>query len=232
MNQRLSLFFAGYYAYNPALYYSQRQLISEFSELKEPDLSGVANRIENELIEAHFEPESNLRAAMSIASKFEINGLTEPGDFAGYFDWREHYTSEFEALFPMSRIDHYYFLYARKLAEVYCNVGFAGKLLKLRNEVPPEVYLERKIDKCLKDSEYIFFKLIAAAALLSSEPRQSCFNQHYRHLLKQYEQFKGMESKTIQDADSERVQASLITFSTEVENGIKECVAVLKELGV
>ena len=231
MNQRLCLFFAGYYAYNPALYYNQRQLIHEFSLTGEQKAQDVASRLNGDLAESHFEPESNIRAAMSIAREFQIPDLNEPKDFTGYFDWREQYTGKFEQLFPMSRIDHYYFLFARKLSEVYCNIGFAEKLLKLRAEIPPEVNLDRKIGKCLKDSEYIFFKLIAAAALLSSEPRQSCFNQHYRRLLKEYEQFKGVEIPA-QPNDSSGLQASLKAFSQEVETGIKECAGVLKELGV
>ncbi len=232
MNQRLSLFFAGYCAYNPALYYEQKSFVEEYSSAEDAVLRAQIDLLSASLAEGHFEPESNIKTAASIAEKFEIKTLKAPVDPSTYIDWRENYTEQFESQFPMSRIDHYYFLYSRKVAEVFCNIGLAEKLLGIKYHLQGEWPADRKIDKYLKDSEYILFKLIAAAALLSSEPRHSCFNQYYRQLSQGYQQFKDI---TAGDLDRERIPnlcKELLAYQQEVEKAIKGCVTVLKELDI
>jgi hypothetical protein len=232
MNQRLSLFFAGYCAYNPALYYGQKSLVDEFSSSEDEILRGQINLLSQSLADAHFEPESNIATAISIAEKLEIKTLKKPVDPSTYFDWRENYTEQFESQFPMSRIDHYYFLYSRKIAEVFSNIGLAEKLLGIKYFLSGECPADRKIDKYLKDSEYILFKLIAAAALLSSEPRHSCFNQHYRQLSQGYQQFKDITAGTLDREEIPALCNRLLNYQRDVEKAVKECVVVLKDLDI
>ena len=232
MNQRLNLFNAGYCAYNPALYYGQKALVQEFSASEDEMVKKQIELFSKSSTLDPTELQSNIRTVIDIAKKFEIKPLKEPVDHSTYFDWRENLTEQFESQYPMSRIDHYYFLYSRKLAEIYSNLGLAEKLLGVKHEIEGESPIDRKIDKYFKDSEYILFKLIAAAALLSSEPRQNCFNQHYRHLNQEYQQFRNIELKDLNKDKITLIRQGLTAYQQDVDKAIKGCLGVLQELGV
>src|SRR3954469_10105898 len=103
MNQRLNLFFAGYCAYNPALYYGHKSLEHEFSTSEDDIVRKQMQLLSGSFKEEMFNPETDLKNAITIAKKFDINTLKQPVDHATYFDWRENYTEQFESQFPMSR---------------------------------------------------------------------------------------------------------------------------------
>lgn len=232
MSQRFNLFYAGYTAYLPSLYFGELAFLNSCEQEETETLRLCANsRLK---ICVHDEPEnvSHVKTAMSIANHFKVETLPMPTGHKDYFEWLSHYTDTFEKQFPMSRIDHYYFLYARKVAEIMCNSGLTRMYVDVTLDINRQHDFTPKIEKCLKDSEYILFKLMAAAALLSSEPRQNYFNVYYREICNEFAVFKELNVAQMGDKELKDLNSSLLAFETSVTNGFKKCIALLKDLAI
>jgi len=232
MSQRFTLFYAGFTAYMPALYFSQL----EFIDLCKTEENEVVNKYISEfsisLKDKVYENNAHIKTAVSIAEHLEIKTLPNPLTYEDYFNWLSNYSDCFEKEFPMGRIDHYYFLFARKTAEILCNLGLLSTYIELTVSTHASLNLSKKIEKCLKDIEYILFKLMAAAALLSSEPRQNYFNIYYRSLCQEFVPFKGLNTDGIEITDLKKLSVSVKEYDLVVMDGFKKCIGLLKELGI
>jgi hypothetical protein len=232
MSQRFSLFYAGFTAYAPALYYHQLEFIDHCQDENDEAVRAYISELSSRLGESVYESDTHIKTAISLAEHFELEVSPRPDSPQDYFLWLGHYIESVERQFPMARIDHYYFLFARKVSEILCNLRLLKTYidLQLRVEAAPDV--SRKMDKCLKDTEYILFKLMAAAALLSSEPRQNYFNVYYKLLCEKYIPLKGIEAHLLGKAEMTQLVKALETYELVVMDGFKKCIALLKELGI
>jgi hypothetical protein len=231
MSQRLCLFYAGFSAYAPRLYFSRLSFMSEYQPVGNETLRTGLEQISEALEYENYESASNIRTAMSLANHFELTALPEPGSPEDYFDWLQHYTESFEQQFPMSRIDYYYFYYSRKLAEILCNLGMADSFLTIILSGDNNLDLHKKVEKTFKDTEYIIFKLIAAAALLSSEPRQNYFNVHYKEMNAAFVKFKNPDISKMSGEEIQALISELKIFRNLVLEGFMKCLKLLKDLG-
>ena len=232
MSQRFTLFYAGFTAHAPALYFSQLQFIDTCVVEEDKQVAVYISKFSDTLKDKIPENLTHLKTAISVARHLDIEILPQPSTHEEYFNWLSHYTGCFEAEFPMARIDHYYFLFARKIAEILCNLGLLKTYLDFTTTVPETLDLTRKIEKCLKDTEFILFKLMAAAALLSSEPRQNYFNVFYRSLCQEFLPFKGINISALNGSELVKLNAALQEYDLVVMDGFKKCIGLLKELGI
>lgn len=207
-------------------------LVSTFDSHEDERVREIVSKIASTLPDKKDEYSSHITTAFSIAKEFDVNPLPTPRDHRDYFNWLSHYIESFEKLFPMSRIEHYYFLYARKVCEVLCNTELVRIYIQIINESGNEAGLNKKIEKCLKDNEFILFKLMAPAALLSSEPRQSYFNQYYKEMTEGFHDFKGIDCANLTQEEMKQLDTNASKYHSEVMNGFKKCVSMLKELNV
>ena len=232
MSQRLCLFNAGYSAYAPSLYYNQMSLTNSYSGHPEARGRECILKLTEYLQGCKDENNSYLETAIGIAKQFDLQTLSPPANYIEYFTWRNQFTEVFENQFPMSRIDHYYFLYSRKIAEIIGNLGLIECYLGLQIESANALDLKSGVDKCLKDTEYILFKLIAAAALLSSEPRHGYFNATYKEINAHFMPFRNMDILQLKEGELKNLAGDLKSYRNTVEDGYKKCAGLLKELQV
>jgi hypothetical protein len=232
MSQRFSLFNAGFSAAAPAQFYSQLQLADQFrahaDEQVRREMEGLVNSLkahENEYL-------ASLSLARELASGLEITLGTLPTNPNEYFDWLPRYVEEFEHSFPMSKIDHYYFLFGRKLAELATNVRLASTCLELEASLNKALALEAKTEKYIRDNEYILFKLIAPAALLSSEPRHNYFNLLYKSMNSSFESIRKLDYRSLAVEEMRKACDELRKFENQVREGYASCSSLLKELEV
>jgi hypothetical protein len=232
MSQRFTLFYAGFTAYAPALYFSQLEFVDACKNQNDEALAAYISKFSEALQDTEYESTSHLKTAISVAEHLNIDIQSRPHNYEDYFNWVSHYTECFEREFPMGRIDHYYFLFARKISEILNNLGLLKIYLGIKASSEIEFDVSRKMEKCLKDIEYILFKLMAPAALLSSEPRQNYFNVYYRSLCQEFLTLKEMDLSTINEWDFKKVESSVADYNLVVMDGFKKCVGLLKELGI
>jgi hypothetical protein len=232
MSQRFSLFYAGFTANAPALYFNQLLFLDSCVESEDEFVLKTIPKFSKSIREKEDEYHSYIKTAISIANHFEIETLPQPVYSKDYFDWLTHYVDMIERQFPMARIDHYYFLYARKVAEILSNIGLLKTYIDILLDVNQQMDLSKKIEKCLKDTEFILFKLMAAAALLSSEPRQNYFNVFYRLINQEFQPFAKVDVAALQEADLMSLNVKLDDYRIIVNDGFKKCVGMLKELGI
>lgn len=232
MSQRFSLFYAGLTSYLPALYFKQSEFVSSYDVTEAPELEMCLQEFSQKLNDTADEANSHLKTAISIAKHFDLEPSTHPQTHYDYHTWLEHYISLIEREFPMSRIDHYYFLFGRKIAEIHCNTllvkGYTDLLLQCKQGID----LSARIEKCIKDNEYILFKLMAAAALISSEPRQNYFNVYYRSLCNEFNAFKEFERNFSERHQLKKLQTCAKEYDLLVMDGFKKCIGILKELEI
>lgn len=232
MSQRFTLFYAGFTAYAPALYFNNLDLIDSLYNEENEAIKEQVFKLSDELKDKAYEYSTHINTAISVARHLEIDVKAQPHTFDEYFYWLGHFTECFEQKFPMARIDHYYFLFARKIAEIQSNFGLLNTYIDLTLCLKDAYSFTRKMDKCLKDTEFILFKLMAAAALLSSEPRQNYFNVYYRLLCQEFEPFKEVDVSVMGEKELHQLKTDIQKFDVSVTDGFKKCIGLLKELGV
>jgi hypothetical protein len=232
MSQRFSLFYAGFTAYAPALYFNQLAFINTYEAHEDELVRNCISEFSKTISDKEPECMTHIKTAISIAKGFEIETLPHPAAAKDFFAWLSHYVDTIERQFPMSRIDHYYFLYARKISEVLCSTGLIKTYVDMALALNTRIDLSKKIEKCLKDAEYIIFKLMAAAALLSSEPRQNYFIVYYRLLSQEFQGFKNIDLSELNDDGLKQLRANVEKYETVIMDGFKKCIGMLKELDV
>jgi hypothetical protein len=232
MSQRFTLFYAGYTVYVPALYFGKLELIETCKSADNELVRNAVSTLLNNAKENKVECSTQLATAINLAKNLEIEILEEPTNYQDYFTWLLHYIEGVETEFPMSRIDHYYFLYARKISEITYNLELLKtySLLALSTNSPLD--FARKIEKSLKDVEFILFKLMAAAALLSSEPRQNYFNVYYKTLCDEFNTLKEMDATNLSESTLKFMKQEVLRFEEVVAEGFQKCITLLKELGI
>jgi hypothetical protein len=230
MSQRFNLFYAGFTVYAPTLYFNQLEFVDICRNSLDGSFLGPVTELSKYLEHQKDENNSYLKTSVSIASQLGLNIHEQPENVHMYFDWLAHYTEVVEQLFPMGRIDHYYFLYARKISEILCNAGLIKTYLDLQGKMGDEIDLFRRIEKCLKDNEYILFKLMASAALLSGEPRQNYFNVFYKSMCENHKLIPTTDIRAMNTEHLKRLYTQVDEYSIHVMDGFKKCVSLLKEI--
>jgi len=232
MSPRFCLFYAGFTSYAPALYFNQLSLVSLLESYENELVRQCLTQFLKKLPDRKDEFFSHLTTAIDLAKEFDIAILPPPKDHKDYFNWLSHYIETFERQFPMSRIDHYYFLYARKISEIICNMELLKTYVDITLDTDHQVDLTRKVEKCLKDNEYNLFKLRAPAALLSSEPRHTYFNVFYKDLTNGFQPFQEIDYDVLKEKEMKELETKAGTYSNLAMDGFKKCIGLLKELGV
>ncbi len=231
MSQRFSLFYAGYTSYLPSLYFNQLAFIESVNEENNKSLSDCLSSLHTTVNEGEQEARVHLVTAKSLADFFKVPVPEVPLHHIEYFNWLRTYIDALETQFPMSRIDHYYFLFARKIAEITCNIGLMETYNRVYITHRSLLDLSSKYSKCLKDTEYILFKLMAAAALLSSQPRQNYFNSFYRELSDGFAPLKSVDVNLLDEHQILEFNQHLQNYQATLKNGFKKCITLLKDLG-
>lgn len=231
ISQRFNLFYAGFTAFLPATHFNLCALTENISKSHNGTAGAELYQHLGKLI-ADSEPEAktHLVTTNGLAQTFELDLPPSPNTFNDYFNWQHSVTDKFEQKFPMSRIDHYYFLYGRKNAEIISNTNLIETLIELYLKTDGRVEYWRSVDKYLKDNEYILFKLIAASALLSSEPRQTYFSAHYNNISNEFKKFRDLNLGTASKPELEQTKLQLEHYRCMVMDGFKNCIKLLKDI--
>jgi hypothetical protein len=232
MSQRSGLFNAGYSVVAPLPYFNQLALIDRCSASDNLVIKSMVQEMKDEMAVLNSSREKHLQAASELALHFNIPTPALPGTPAEYIGWKNQYIEAVEERFPMSRIDFYYFFYGRKLSEILCNVDQLRRIAGYSAEVADGLDLWKKADDCFKDSQYIIFKLIAAAALLSSEPRHNYFNVYYKQFSHEFEQFSSTDLKALTEDGKKALVTNLESYQAMLLEGYHKCVSLLLELGI
>ena len=233
MSQRFTLFYAGFTAYAPALYFSQLELVDLHKNEENEELKTVITEFSETADKNRDESFTHLKTAISIAKSLELEEFPQPQTNEDYLNWLNHYIDSVEREFPMGRIDHYYFLYARKISELHYNLQLLRTYIRLTIKSKTGFDFSRKIEKSTKDLEFILFKLMAAAALLSSEPRQNYFNVYYKTLCREFTPIKEIiKTELEEEKDLLNLETHLASYEIVIMDGFKKCISLLKELGI
>src|SRR4051812_45120602 len=112
MNHRFNLFNAGFNAYAPTVYYSKLALLSDLEKEEDDEIKKALATINASLSAQVEQNKSYISYAIKAAQEFELPvPEIQPSNYTDYNEWLKQYIETVESQFPMSRIDHYYFLY-------------------------------------------------------------------------------------------------------------------------
>jgi hypothetical protein len=230
MGLRTLLFHGGYCAAAAQAYFGQLEFLTSQAD----DPANPAKYLENlkeKLKGEHSDCEANLTTALQMAVQVEVKVDACGSEPHAFRDWFWQFVEAVEARFPMNRIDHYYFLFGRKMSEISSNTTIAAALLRARGYANSSDTAYR-IEKCLRDCEYSLFKLTAPSALLAGEPRQGHFGTIYRRMNQEFAPFRnasmGAHSKMSDDETAGRLEK----YGLARKGEFSDCKAILEELGI
>src|ERR1700749_478588 len=126
MSQRFCLFYAGYTASAPSLYFNKVVLLNSY--LQEYQESTWLKNLSQQLSDESYTTDADIKTALSSADYFKLEVMPQPSVPDAYFNWLKDYIAVFEEQFPLTRIEHYYFFYARKIAEMLLHLGMVHTL--------------------------------------------------------------------------------------------------------
>lgn len=230
MSQRCNLFNAGFVVSLPTLYFSRLKLKDNIPALDDNQLQSLISNYFIQFEDQKEEHYSHVLTALQLAKQFDIVDFDAPIDVEEYFNWHQDLINEFEQKFPLGRIEHYYFLYARKIAELLNHMGLIKTYVDLHLLSKRNLNLNIKLENAIKDCEYLVFKLMAPAALLSSEPRQNCFNALYKQMGEYLQHFKNFDFENAGEEQLLNLKKEADEFTVMLMNGYKNCSEVLKDL--
>jgi hypothetical protein len=232
MSRRFNLFYAGYSAYAPSFYYDQIVMFEQLKNSANKVLTDRIHEAEQTLEDKRLEGVEFIKTSLSIATELKVEVLTEVVSAENYVDWRQTYISIFEESFPITKIDHYYFLFGRRACEIICNSNLLTHYITLLKLDEKNAILIKKTDKLLKDIEFVLFKMMASAALLSSEIRHHYFSVFYKELSTNFKPFLNVSVGELKANDLNKLSTNIDEYHTMALNGYNKCFDLLKEIGV
>lgn len=227
MSKKFSLFYSGITAYLPGVYHAQ---VALFDEIQHDSLITAADlqKLKNHLNDLKPEHDTYLKVACSLGDRFEIQIPTEEA----YFVWREHFTKSFEKKFPITHIDYYYFSFGKQLAEVQQYILHSRACIGLMQQSEFHVKLCRLIEDNLTHIKHLLDKMTTAATILSGEYRQIYFGTYYHFLIRHFERIGVVNFKQVTKEEVKILDEELDYFSSQLTNGFKKCIGMLKNLGI
>ena len=158
MSQRFYLFYSGYTLCAPMRYYNQLMVSEIIEQSNNLSLKEYSNVEVAELESLKLESNTHIETVISIANELKQDVKEKPVSFETYIDWKKNVISIFEENFPMTKIEHYYFLFGRRLSDVIVNIHTLTKLVSVIKFGENGDRIIKKIDKLLKDMGVVLEK--------------------------------------------------------------------------
>jgi hypothetical protein len=230
MSQRFNLFNVGFNASLPGLYFSKQKFKETFPPHTDSEVQNLISTYFQNFDLDKKDNHTHLASALDLANHFDITDLNIPETSTDYFIWLDELVAEIEMKFPLSRIEHYYFLYPRKVVELIISLGLIKVVVDLQLHCKQNLDLSSHLKSKIKDCEFIVFKLMAPAALLSSEPGQKCFNDLYKQIVDAIQPFKGLQIENMSVDQLLKTKSDVDNFSDMLMKGCAECAEALNYL--
>lgn len=227
MNRRFCLFYAGFTASAPSLYYYQLSVIHSNVELANTNSNPAL--IDN-ISEFDFENRAMIVTAQSLAEYLNLRLSSTDTCPDAYFNWRERYEEAVNEQYPSTKIERYYFYYAKNIAEILTNVGLIQTYLTVGEKLGKREKYLAEIKNCFNNVEQSIYKMTAPSALLSSEPRHLYFREFYNELKLDFEKIKRKLNPDARLDELRPMNADLESIRRFVWDGFKKCIGILKKL--
>lgn len=232
MSLRISFFRAGLTAFAPTTYFELESLFNLISVGEQALKAEEMEWIEAELVRIKQAGLNSLEKAIENAHEYRLDIMARPANLTEFVAWRQDYSSAFEAEYPMSRIDHYYFLFGFKLAELICNVELLECYLPLLKTAEKHEQVLKRSTKSLKDIQFVLFKLMAPTALLSGEHRHHYFSVYYKEISKGFEGLANYDIEQLNPAEINAFKNRIEEFGLLMHTGLNKCLSLLEELNI
>lgn len=232
MSLRISLFHAGLTAFAPTTYFELESLFEHLSGGEQAVRAEDLEWLKTELARTKQTGLEKLEKAIVNAREYHLDIIARPTNHSEFIVWRQDYSAAFEAEYPMSRIDHYYFLFAFKLSELLCNIELLDCYLLMLQVGEKNVHVLRRSNKSLKDIQFTLLKMMAPTALLSGEHRHHYFSLYYKEISKGFEKFGRYDIEQLTPDEIRDLKKQIAEYGALMNAGLNKCVQLLEELKV
>jgi hypothetical protein len=226
LSRKHTIFRAGYAAAAPILHYNRQKFLEETQTEEERNFLLSMPVLKT----AKNDPKRAVQEAMKLGAVFNASEGEIPSNYAGYIQWLEHYVRDFEEKYPMSRIEHYYFLFSRKLAELCSCMNICALSCRLQAHFRHSANVP-KILLSIHNAEHTLLKLVAASALLGGEAGHYYFNVLFSELKSAFAKFK-INVSELDRKGLENMAANAEDYIVRIVAGVDKCDMILKELKV
>jgi len=231
MNRRFCLFYAGFTASAPSLYYYQLSFIHSNLELTTSNSnSSPLDTFYRNIYEYDNENRAMIVTAQSLAGHLNLQLSSIDMRQEEYFNWRDRYQEAISEQYPSTKIEHYYFCYAQKIAETLTNIGLIQTYITVGVKLGESEKYLNEIKNCFNNIEKSIFNMTASSALLSNEPQHLYFREFYNELKAHFEKIKRKQIADVPLYDLQQMNADLENMRCFVWDGFKRCIGILKKL--
>jgi hypothetical protein len=231
IKSRLCLFEAGY-SVGITLFFSHNKRLEGFIKLQEVQVGELMSQlIQKEIEELKENCFQHIEQAHQKASILRVT-VPEVAKGEDYEIWNEEYTNAIVSLFPMSKIQYYYFIFAYKLAELLTILKSLNHFILIKNLSPSDNQLNNYIKNYLQDIEYILFKLRPMVVLLSAEHGHSCFKTFYQELTDKSSELKKIPSVFDSPTKTKECIMILDNYDELTNQGYNSCKKALIDLSL
>ena len=226
LEERFSLFYTGYALSLPQTYEHIEGLNEKYGQSAISE--SVKERLINRRDELRYQRQTALSVAESVgqALRLPVHPYQENET---YLEWMEAFIRRVEDRYPMNQIGYYYFYYARMVTTLLGNVCLGTTRFYLYTNIKDPVLLQKGAEN-IRDCEFILFRLIAAAALISGEHGHRYFNTYYKELNQQYESLMSISWSELTNEQMVNELPALIKFEQFAKNGFEECFVTIRKL--
>lgn len=224
--ERFSLFYTGYALSLPQTYEHIEGLNEKY--LHAPISESLRERLKNRVMELGYLRASALNVAESVAQSLRLPVPNFQKDET-YLQWMESFITRVEDRYPMNQIGYYYFYYARMVTTLLGNICLGVTRFSLYSELKDPILLQKGSEN-IRDCEFILFRLIAAAALISGEHGHRYFNTYYKDLNQQFESLTSISWSQLSPEQMQQELPALIKFETFAKEGFDGCFVTISHL--
>lgn len=229
MQNNYQLFYAGYAATMPSMYFNRVLMVSQYAQHHDPAVKNIFTSQFNYLRELGAPNVQLIKKAVDIAGAFEIGTKPMPRLPDDYFDWIKFYNEGFEKKFEITSTEYHSFTFARKAAEAMVNLGLMQTAIILSSHSNKNINLFPDIEKWIKEFSSITLLMFAPSVMLIRTTGKNCFEELKTLIEKGSEELGQLNIKQANEEGIAKFTSKVDSLLHDINVSFQTCVAALKD---
>ncbi len=229
MQNNYQIFYAGYAATIPSMYFNRVLMVSQFAQHPDEEVRKAFQSQFNYLRGEGAPNVQLIKNAVDIAGVFEIGTKPMPRLPEEYFEWIKFYVDGFEKKFEITSTEYHSFTFARKTAEVMVNLGLMQTAILLTTQSQKKTNLFSSVEKLVAEFNSITLLMFAPTVMLVRATGKHCFDELKDLIVNGGEELSQLKIASANDDNIAKFTSKVDSLLHEINLSFQTCVSALKE---